>query len=69
MTDANGFQHMARFLERPDRPTAVLCAVPFWRSELFGPYVRQGWMLAVTFSVIAHDDDLLLLKPSISARR
>ncbi len=63
MTDANGFQHMARFLEREDRPTAVLCASTVLALGAVRAIRQAGLDVGKDISVIAHDDDLLLLKP------
>lgn len=63
MTDANGFKHMARFLERDVRPTAVLCASTVLALGAVRAIRQAGLEVGRDISVIAHDDDLLLLKP------
>lgn len=63
MTDANGFQHMMRFLERGSRPTAVLCASTVLALGAVRAIRQAGLEVGKDISVIAHDDDLLLLKP------
>jgi len=63
MTDGHGFQHMARFLERKDPPTAVLCASTVLALGAVRAIRQAGLEVGADISLIAHDDDLHLLRP------
>jgi LacI family transcriptional regulator len=63
MTDANGYKHMARILAGPVRPTAVLCASTVLALGAVRAISQAGLVLGRDISLIAHDDDLMLLKP------
>jgi LacI family transcriptional regulator len=63
MTDANGFTEMAKLLHCPDRPTAVLCASTVLALGAVRAIRQAGLELGRDISLIAHDDDLMLLKP------
>ena len=63
MTDGNGFQHMARFLEQQQRPTAVLCASTVLALGAVRAIRQAGLEVGTDISLIAHDDDLHLLRP------
>ena len=63
MTDEEGFRGMAALLERPDRPTAVLCASTVLALGAVRAINRAGLKLGEDISLIAHDDVLPLLKP------
>lgn len=63
MTDANGYRHMARLLQRPEPPTAVLCASTVLALGAVRAIREAGLQLGSDISLIAHDDDLMLLKP------
>lgn len=63
MTDANGYLQMARLLQRDERPTAVLCASTVLALGAVRAIREAGLQLGSDISLIAHDDDLMLLKP------
>lgn len=63
MTDGHGFQHMARFLDRLERPTAVLCASTVLALGAVRAIRQAGLEVGADISLIAHDDDLHLLRP------
>ncbi|WP_147180190.1 LacI family DNA-binding transcriptional regulator [Sphingomonas psychrolutea] len=63
MTDQAGFCGMSELLERPDRPTAVLCASTVLALGAVRAINRAGLRLGEDISLIAHDDVLPLLKP------
>jgi len=63
MTDEAGYRGMAELLEKPDRPTAVLCASTVLALGAVRAINRAGLKLGEDISLIAHDDVLPLLKP------
>lgn len=63
MTDEHGFSGMKRFLERADRPTAVLCSSTVLALGAVRALNQAGLKIGRDVSVIAHDDVLPMLKP------
>lgn len=63
MTDASGYRQMAQILDSDVRPTAVLCASTVLALGAVRAISQAGKVLGRDISLIAHDDDLMLLKP------
>lgn len=63
MSDQAGFRAMERFLARPDRPTAVLCASTALALGAVRAINKAGLKLGSDISLIAHDDVLSTLRP------
>ncbi|MGZ2482167.1 LacI family transcriptional regulator [Rhizobium pisi] len=63
MTDEQGLLAMERFLQLPDRPTAILCSSTVLALGAIRAVNQAGLRLGEDISLIAHDDVLPLLKP------
>ncbi|NLS02421.1 LacI family transcriptional regulator [Rhizobium sp. P32RR-XVIII] len=63
MTDEEGLIAMERFLQLPERPTAVLCSSTVLALGAIRAINQAGLKLGEDISLIAHDDVLPLLKP------
>lgn len=63
MTDEEGLIAMERFLQLPDRPTAILCSSTVLALGAIRAVNQAGLKLGEEISLIAHDDVLPLLKP------
>ncbi|MDR6664340.1 substrate-binding domain-containing protein [Rhizobium sp. 1399] len=63
MTDEEGMIAMERFLQLPDRPTAILCSSTVLALGAIRAVNQAGLKLGEEISLIAHDDVLPLLKP------
>nr|WP_274706794.1 LacI family DNA-binding transcriptional regulator [Allorhizobium sonneratiae] len=63
MSDEWGYRIMADLLARPERPTAVLAASTVLAIGAVRAIAEAGLKLGDDISLIAHDDDLPLLKP------
>ncbi|MDO1581049.1 LacI family DNA-binding transcriptional regulator [Rhizobium oryzicola] len=63
MTDHNGHAEMVRLLGSAERPTAVLCASTVLALGAVRAIQQAGLRLGKDISLIAHDDELMLLKP------
>jgi LacI family transcriptional regulator len=63
MTDEQGLIAMERFLQMPDRPTAILCSSTVLALGAIRAVNQAGLKLGEDISLIAHDDVLPLLKP------
>jgi len=63
MTDEQGLIAMERFLQLPDRPTAILCSSTVLALGAIRAVNQAGLKLGEDISLIAHDDVLPLLKP------
>jgi LacI family transcriptional regulator len=63
MSDERGYRGMAEILAGKDRPTAVLCASTVLALGAVRAINEAGLKLGTDISLIAHDDDLPLLKP------
>ncbi len=63
MGDEQGYRGMKEILSGPDRPTAVLCASTVLALGAVRAMNELGLKLGVDVSLIAHDDELPLLKP------
>ena len=63
MTDEQGYRGMAELLRMPNRPTAVLCASTVLALGAVRAINEAGLKLGKDVSLIAHDDELPLLKP------
>lgn len=63
MGDEQGYRGMKEILSGPDRPTAVLCASTVLALGAVRAMNELGLKLGVDISLIAHDDELPLLKP------
>jgi LacI family transcriptional regulator len=63
MTDVEGLIAMERFLQLPDRPTAILCSSTVLALGAIRAVNQAGLKLGEEISLIAHDDVLPLLKP------
>jgi LacI family transcriptional regulator len=63
MGDEQGYRGMKEILGLPDRPTAVLCASTVLALGAVRAMNEFGLKLGVDVSLIAHDDELPLLKP------
>ncbi|MGL4198731.1 MAG: LacI family DNA-binding transcriptional regulator [Allorhizobium sp.] len=63
MGDEQGYRGMKEILALPDRPTAVLCASTVLALGAVRAMNEFGLKLGVDVSLIAHDDELPLLKP------
>ncbi len=63
MTDEEGTLAMERFLDIPDRPTAILCSSTVLALGAIRATSQAGLRLGEDISLIAHDDVLPLLKP------
>jgi LacI family transcriptional regulator len=63
MTDEEGLIAMERFLQLPDRPTAILCSSTVLALGAIRAVNQAGLKLGEDISLIAHDDVLPLLKP------
>jgi len=63
MTDEQGALAMERFLELPERPTAILCSSTVLALGAIRAVTQAGLRLGEEISLIAHDDVLPLLKP------
>ena len=63
MSDEEGLIAMERFLQLPDRPTAILCSSTVLALGAIRAVNQAGLKLGEDISLIAHDDVLPLLKP------
>ncbi|MFB2604527.1 LacI family DNA-binding transcriptional regulator [Rhizobium phaseoli] len=63
MTDEQGLLAMERFLQFPQRPTAILCSSTVLALGAIRAVNQAGLRLGEDISLIAHDDVLPLLKP------
>jgi LacI family transcriptional regulator len=63
MGDEQGYRGMKEILAGPDRPTAVICASTVLALGAVRAMNELGLKLGVDISLIAHDDELPLLKP------
>jgi LacI family transcriptional regulator len=63
MGDEQGYRGMKEILLGPDRPTAVLCASTVLALGAVRAMNEFGLKLGTDISLIAHDDELPLLKP------
>ena len=63
MTDEHGQLAMERFLQLPDRPTAILCSSTVLALGAVRAINQAGLKIGEDISLIAHDDVLPLLKP------
>ncbi|MBB2840966.1 UNVERIFIED_ORG: LacI family transcriptional regulator [Rhizobium etli] len=63
MTDEQGMLAMERFLQLPQRPTAILCSSTVMALGAIRAVNQAGLRLGEDISLIAHDDVLPLLKP------
>lgn len=63
MGDEQGYRGMKEILASPDRPTAVLCASTVLALGAVRAMNELGLKLGIDISLIAHDDELPLLKP------
>ncbi|MBX4929939.1 LacI family DNA-binding transcriptional regulator [Rhizobium binae] len=63
MTDEQGLVAMERFLQLPQRPTAILCSSTVMALGAIRAVNQAGLRLGEDISLIAHDDVLPLLKP------
>lgn len=63
MGDEQGYRGMKEILAGPDRPTAVLCASTVLALGAVRAMNEYGLKLGADISLIAHDDELPLLKP------
>lgn len=63
MGDEQGYRGMKEILASADRPTAVLCASTVLALGAVRATNEVGLKLGVDISLIAHDDELPLLKP------
>lgn len=63
MTDEQGYRSMAELLAGDERPTAVLCASTVLALGAVRAIMQAGLTLGRDISLIAHDDDLPLLRP------
>lgn len=63
MTDSEGYQAMSALLDRPERPTAVLCSSTTQALGAVRAINARGLKLGRDISLTTHDDDLPLLKP------
>ncbi|QFY59100.1 LacI family transcriptional regulator [Rhizobium grahamii] len=63
MTDEPGQAAMERFLQLPERPTAVLCSSTVLALGAIRAVTQAGLKLGEDISLIAHDDVLPHLKP------
>lgn len=63
MGDEQGYRGMKEILAGTDRPTAVLCASTVLALGAVRAMNERGLKLGVDISLIAHDDELPLLKP------
>lgn len=63
MSDEEGLIAMERFLQLPDRPTAILCSSTVLALGAIRAVNQAGLRLGEDISLIAHDDVLPLLKP------
>ncbi|MDQ0457018.1 LacI family DNA-binding transcriptional regulator [Rhizobium paknamense] len=63
MSDEWGYRHMKHLLGLPERPTAILCASTVLALGAVRALDEAGLVLGRDLSLIAHDDDLPLLKP------
>ncbi|ANL26609.1 LacI family transcription regulator AglR [Rhizobium phaseoli] len=63
MTDEQGLLAMERFLQLPQRPTAILCSSTVLALGAIRAVNQAGLRLGEDISLIAHDDVLPLLKP------
>lgn len=63
MTDEHGYLAMTDLLRQPQAPTAILCASTVLALGAVRAINDAGLVVGEDISVIAHDDDLPLLKP------
>ena len=63
MSDEQGYRGMKEILAGPARPTAVLCASTVLALGAVRAMNEFGLKLGTDISLIAHDDELPLLKP------
>jgi LacI family transcriptional regulator len=63
MTDELGQTAMERFLQKPERPTAILCSSTVLALGAIRAVNQAGLKLGEEISLIAHDDVLPHLKP------
>lgn len=63
MTDEHGFSGMKRFLDLPERPTAILCSSTVLALGAVRALNQAGLKIGSDVSLIAHDDVLPMLKP------
>ncbi len=63
MSDEEGLIAMERFLQLPERPTAILCSSTVLALGAIRAVNQAGLKLGEDISLIAHDDVLPLLKP------
>ncbi|OLP58369.1 transcriptional regulator [Xaviernesmea oryzae] len=63
MTDSFGHQVMERLLDGPNPPTAILCSSTVLALGAVRALDRRGLKLGRDMSLIAHDDELPMLKP------
>ncbi|MCF1484649.1 MULTISPECIES: LacI family DNA-binding transcriptional regulator [Rhizobium/Agrobacterium group] len=63
MTDEWGYRKMSALLHQPERPTAVLCASTVLALGAVRAINDAGLTVGQDISLVAHDDDLPLLKP------
>jgi LacI family transcriptional regulator len=63
MGDEQGYRGMKEILASVDRPTAVLCASTVLALGAVRAMNEVGLKLGTDISLIAHDDELPLLKP------
>ncbi|MBB4010196.1 LacI family DNA-binding transcriptional regulator [Allorhizobium taibaishanense] len=63
MTDQWGYRKMSALLQGPVRPTAVLCASTVLALGAVRAINDAGLTVGQDISLVAHDDDLPLLKP------
>ncbi|MCX8996144.1 substrate-binding domain-containing protein [Rhizobiaceae bacterium BDR2-2] len=63
MTDDQGYRAMNALLDRPARPTAVLCSSTAQALGAVRAIYARGLKLGRDISLTTHDDDLPLLKP------
>lgn len=63
MDDEQGYRGMREILTGPERPTAVLCASTVLALGAVRAMNELGLKLGRDMSLIAHDDELPLLKP------
>lgn len=63
MTDEQGLVAMERFLQLPERPTAILCSSTVLALGAVRAIGQAGLKLGEDVSLIAHDDVLPLLRP------
>lgn len=63
MTEENGYRETLRFLDHPERPTALLCSSLFLALGAIRAIGDRGLAVGADISVIAHDDVVPYLRP------